>query len=261
MIVKCQFCSKNFHPQYSNQKFCSVICANRFNLNNKKQVKLPIHYSERLAEFLGILFGDGSVTKYYLKVYLNPVADFGYATYIKKICRKLFPGAFISHYFRIKKGTEEIQISSKDTTDYIRKCGFNSKKRIIPSWISRDTNFIKATIRGLFDTEGSIGIKYFKGKNGNYFYKQLTFTNRNKNLLTFIEKQLKLLGYNPTHKSKKNIYLSSADGIHRYFKEIGSHNPKLIKKFKQKNLVKERHRYVYKKTVPNNNNETRPYLN
>lgn len=246
MSNKCRFCNKNFYPKYLNQNFCSLICANRFNLNNKKYIKLPKRYSKDFAEFFGILLGDGSVTKYYLKVFLNPNADLGYSTYIRALSRKLFPGTFISHYFRPKKGTEEIQLSSKDVTDYIRQCGFDSIKRRIPSWISRNINFVKAAIRGLFDTEGSIGIKYFKGKNGNYFYKQLTFTNKNKYLLKFVEKQLIAFNYKPTKNSKKNIYLSNSQDICRYFREIGSNNPKLIKKLKQKTLIKNRCKYTCK---------------
>ena len=92
--------------------------------------------------------------------------------------------------------------------------------------------FTKRTIRGLFDTEGSVGIKRFQGKNGLYVYKQLTFTNTNKNILKFIESGLTKLDFSPTKNAKKNIYLSNVKDIKKYFEIIGTSNPKLVKKAK-----------------------------
>ena len=235
MEKKCLFCKKKFIPQYKSHRFCTLSCANRFNLNNKNWVSLPIQYTDKLAELFGILLGDGSVTKYFSKIFLNPIADKGYSKFVEKLCTNLFPGASISHFFRPKNGTEEIQISSKEVSDYLYSIGFNPVKRIVPKWIIAKDYLIKSTIRGLFDTEGSIGIKYFDGKGGKYLYKQLTFTNKNINLLGFIEKQLKNFGYSPTKKSAKNIYLSNTIDINRYSREIGSHNPKIIKKISIRN--------------------------
>lgn len=231
---KCEKCEKEFRPKYTVQRFCSITCSNRFNLNNKNVVRLPQQYSSELAELFGILLGDGSVTRYYVKVYLNLVADKGYAPLVQKICKRLFRGASVTITPRPTRGTEEVQISSCDVSKYLLETEFEPRKRIIPDWIIRNKNFVKAAIRGLFDTEGSVGIKYFEGKNGNYFYKQLTFTNRNENILKFIERELCKMGYSATKNSRKNIYISNAKDIHRYFREIGSNNPKLTKKLKSR---------------------------
>lgn len=192
----------------------------------------PKGYSKELAEFFGILLGDGGVEKYFIRIYLNMKADKGYAPNVLKLIQYSLPQIKVSLFLRQKRGTEEIQISSKDACDYLRSIGFDPKNRIVPDWIIKNKEFTKACIRGLFDTEGSIGIKYFNGKNGIYTYQQLTFTNKNVGLLSFIEKGLKKLGFSPTKNSKANIYISNKKDIEKYFNTIGTSNPKLAKKLK-----------------------------
>jgi hypothetical protein len=195
---------------------------------------LPQQYNSELAEFFGILLGDGSVTRYYTRIYLNLIADKGYEKKIIYLIKKLFLDINICLMNRPKRGTKEIQISSKEVSDYLVKVGFIPKIRSVPGWITKRRSFVKATLRGLFDAEGSIGIKYYKSKKGLRIYKQLTFTNSNKNLLTFVENNLKNLGFSPTKNSKRNIYISNNKDIKKYFAMIGTSNPKLEKKMKIK---------------------------
>ena len=226
----CKFCQRKFTKKYKAQIFCSLLCSNRYNLNNQNRVNTPLEHSVDVAEFFGILLGDGSVTKYYSKVYLNAKADINYAPFVKELAHKLFVGASVTFQKRPGEGTLEMQISSRTVCDYLRSLGFDAKKRIVPFWIIQNKDYVKATVRGLFDTEGSVGIKYFRGKNGNYIYKQLTVTNKNKNILSFISKSLIALGFSPTINSNKNIYISNLKDIERFVREINLHNPKLINK-------------------------------
>lgn len=229
--LACEHCSKSFPQKYLSQRFCSSICANRYNLNCKKSPKLPGQYNAHLAEFFGILLGDGSVTRYFSKVYLNRIADIHYAPFVANLAKRLFPDAFISvRDTGVNRGTIDIQISSVDISSYLIQIGFNPKKRTVPAWITRDERFSKAALRGLFDTEGTVGFKYFKGENGSYFYKQLTFTNTNPNLMKFVGKNLERFGFGQIKQSGKNIYISNKTDIEEYLKVIGSHNPKLTKK-------------------------------
>ena len=231
MESSCLFCQAIFKKKYKAQIYCSLRCSNRANLNGKNNdVVLPRRYSSDLAEFVGILLGDGTVSTYFVKVYLNMIADKDYAKYVLRLSKKLFPKAAVTNRIDVKRGTTDIQISAKVVCDYLKRIGFKPKRKVVPRWIKNQKRFIKATLRGLFDTEGTIGFKYFDGKNGNYFYKQLTFTNSNNKLLRFVEKQLEKLGYKPTKDSIKNIYLSNRKDVERYFKEIGSSNQKMIRK-------------------------------
>ncbi len=126
----CLFCRKDFTRHYTIQKFCSLVCANRFNLNHSHEINLP-ERSENLAELFGILFGDGSVTKYFVKVYLNLVVDAKYGEYVYQLCADLFPGVPVTVQRRSLRGTMDIQISSRKVCDFLRAQGFNAKKKEI----------------------------------------------------------------------------------------------------------------------------------
>lgn len=232
----CAFCKKEFKKRHSIQAFCSIICSNRAHLNNRNKIGLPTSHSVDLAELFGILLGDGSVATYYAKVYLNVYSEGGYAVFIQRLFQKLFPGSTVTRIKREARGTWEVQLSSKEACDYLKKIGFDPKIRDIPSWIWNNQGLITATIRGLFDTEGTVGIKYVKGKKENVFYRQLTVTNSNKNILYFLEKALTQKGFRPTKNSRKNIYISNRLDIQRYLDDIGSHNPKLLKKLGRQNI-------------------------
>lgn len=235
--IKCVRCNATFTLKYRPQKFCSVTCSNRTNLNNKnKGVLVPQEHSEELAELFGILLGDGSVTKYYTKIYLNRVVDKEYAPFVYSLVSNLFPGASVSSTDRPKRGTVEIQISSCVVSEYLLSIGFHPKVRSVPDWILEEYRYSCATLRGLVDTEGSVAYKFFSGKQGKRFYKQIAFTNSNAMLLRFVEGFLVREGYSPTQNSRKNVYLSNAGSVARYEAEIGSSNPKLSKKLRVKRV-------------------------
>ncbi|MBP9802772.1 MAG: hypothetical protein KBD14_00470 [Candidatus Pacebacteria bacterium] len=229
---KCKKCNKTLNIK--NRKFCSIKCSNQFNQNNKKNIKIKIGYSKELAELFGILIGDGSVTKYYTRIYLSAKADKGYSKNILKLVNKVFPLTRVAIKYRKDRGTEELQISSKDISDYFFKLGFKPKARKIPNWIKNNEEFSKSSLRGLFDTEGSISIKKFKGKNKISTYKQLTFTNKNKEIIKFVKITLRKLKLSNSETNGYNVYISNKQNIAKYFQEIGTKNPKLEKKYKMK---------------------------
>lgn len=242
MLSLCKHCGREFKVRNRTQTFCSILCANRAHLNNKhSNLSLPKNHSEELAELFGILLGDGSVTKYFTKVFLNLAVEREYAPFVRSLFLKLFSGVPVSVWEKPNRGVIEVQISSVDVGAYLRNVGFDPKSRAVPVWIMRNPQFVKATLRGLFDTEGSVGIKYYHGKKKKSFYKQLTVTNINQNILTFLEEGLIANGLKPTLRSKKNIYISNGLDIQRYIDDIGSHNPKLLAKLHRRQIGE----YVY----------------
>ena len=62
-------------------------------LNKIKNDPLPFHKPKRskeLAEFVGIMLGDGGVSKYQLTVTLHRHDDYQYSLFVRKIIKKLF---------------------------------------------------------------------------------------------------------------------------------------------------------------------------
>ena len=230
MDSTCAHCHGAFRVRNRGQKFCSLRCANTANRNNSNPVILPAKRSVELAELFGILLGDGSVEKYYTKVYLNLSLENEYAAFVRQLSEKLFSGATITVRKRPGRGTVEVQISSKSVSDYLISAGFNPKTRTVPLWISDKQDFSVASVRGLFDTEGTVGHKKYLGKGGAYLYKQLTFTNTKASLRSFVVTTLAKKGFHPTTSTRNNVYISNKLDITRYLSHIGTNNPKLLKK-------------------------------
>lgn len=195
-------------------------------LTSIKKIETP-QLSTRLAEFVGIVIGDGYVTKYFTNITLSSLTEQGYAVHVTSLARGLFPGVTTSTLARNGKNAIDVRIYSKAVADFLGSIGLSSDKSV-PVWISSNDNYVEACLRGLFDTEGSIGFKLYKGKSGIRLYKQLTFTNKNPLILSFVTSSLAKLGYKPTSSSKKNIYISNNKDISRFVREIGSRNPKLM---------------------------------
>lgn len=227
---KCKKCKKRFKKQYKSQKFCSLTCANSYNLNGLKKVKLP-RRSIKLAEFIGIVMGDGNVSKYFSAVTLNSIADAKYIPYVANLMRQLFPKAPISVMPR--QGGENatrVQISSRIVADFLRFMGMVPYHKIIPDWILAKKSYRLACIRGLFDTEGSISFKTYRSQKGVRVYKQLNFRNADVQLMRFVRDNLITLGLKPTTTLRRSLYLSNTEAINTYRKKIGFSNPKLLQR-------------------------------
>lgn len=224
MEKKCLYCRDSFKAKYLKQKFCSEKCANRFNLNNLNKVILP-EQSVDLAEFIGIFLGDGSLGKHYIGIYLNSVSDRLYISYVKKLCTQLFKGATVTCNKKKNENCTRVQISSVIVARFLT--GMRLKPKAIPSWIYNSESYIKACIRGLFDTEGSISFKIYKAKKKISVYKQLNFRNANLDLIKFVRDNLKLFGFKPTMSLKRSLYLSTHESIELFRQLIGFSNSKL----------------------------------
>ena len=93
----------------------------------------------------------------------------------------------------------------------------------IPSWIFLKTEFMKAFVRGFFDTDGSI----YKLK----FGIQISFTNYSNPLLESLHTMLIKLGYTPSRISVNKIYITRVKDVVRFFKEIIPKNSKHQRRF------------------------------
>ena len=138
----------------------------RTNFKVLKKIKLPKKTKE-LAELVGIILGDGYVSKYQVSVTLNSIADKEYVEYVYFLVGKLFPGATLSKLRRLDENTITLKVNSRVACDYLKKMCYMQNKKVLPEWILSKPAYIKACIRGLFDTEGSISFK-----KANIYYRQ-----------------------------------------------------------------------------------------
>lgn len=227
MTKICLFCLATFTGKYPPQKFCSRQCANRHNLNNLRKANLP-EKSEKLAEFVGMYLGDGTLATYYACIFLNTIADKEYVFYVKDLCQKLFPGISVTLVKKSIENCVRVQINSVLVARFLQRMGLKPKS--VPEWIFEKESYQKACIRGLFDTEGSISYKIYKARKKISVYKQLNFRNADVNLMKFVRDGLVNYGFSPTMTLRRSLYLSTHKDIELYRQMIGFSNPKLIKR-------------------------------
>lgn len=232
----------NFGTQEGRRKGGLASLATHRRLGTKfatlKNIKLP-EFSDELAEFLGILFGDGHLSLYQVSITTNSETDIDHALFTQKIIHGLF--GFMPS-IKNKKGENTVNIvaSSKKMVSFLSELGMPIGNKIkkslrVPPWIFKRNSYKKAFIKGLFDTDGCIYIDTHKNKDKVYKYFGWTITSYAENFIIDIIKLLKDLGYSPTHRqSQKSVYLRKQKEIKRYFFEIGSSNSKHIRRFKIK---------------------------
>lgn len=200
-----------------------------------KVINLPDKCKE-LAEFVGIILGDGNIYSYSkgkkIGVYSVRIAgdyekDKDYhIKYVLPLCERLF-----NTNVRIRKHTNNerfVCIDSKQLVEYLTSMGLKTGDKIknnlgIPTWIFEDEEFIKACLRGLIDTDGSI----FRMSQRDSNLIRICFTNHNRRLLDDTRTAFVKLGFYPSKIiSNKNIFISRQSDIVRYIKEVGFSNNK-----------------------------------
>lgn len=201
-------------------------------LNNAKKIKIP-PLNEKLAEFIGAYLGDGTLTKYFVRISGDYRYDLPYFDYLSNITYELFD---IKPSIRKEKNrnTLYITILSKKVCSFLNK-NFNIRyghkiknKTSIPKKILENKKLSIACLRGLIDTDGSISRR---GRKGSQFCIQ--FTSHNKKLLEQVNnigKEIKIF----TFYDKTGTGTNNKEKILEYFKKVGSSNLRHIVRFHER---------------------------
>lgn len=215
----------------------SPLFSKNFNL---KSIKIP-ELDEKLAEFIGAYLGDGNITEYQIKIAGDYRYDYFYFNYLSRLVFELF--GVSANITRVKKNNTSLFILySKNICTFLHKnFGINyghkiNNKTIIPPQILNDEKLSIACLRGLMDTDGSVSRR---GRKGSQFC--LQFTSHNPLLLnqvTEIGKKLHLF----TFFDKTGTGTNKWENIQKYFKIVGSSNPKHIIRF----LLRKEGKTIYR---------------
>ena len=123
-----------------------------------------------------------------------------------------------------------LTIYSKELVEFFSQMGLIPGHKIknqitIPDWILKNESYLKACLRGLIDTDGSI----FRMSKRDYNLIRINFTNYNKKLLVDTRNAFIQLGFHPSNIiNEHQIYLSRQNEISKYLKDIGFSNKKHI---------------------------------
>lgn len=213
------------NPDYYRSIGCVV--PREFNLPEK---------SENLAEFFGIVLGDGGLSKYQLTITLNSIVDKDYLKYVLRLSKKIFN--YCPYVFKLKNANANaLKFSGIELIDFLINNGlvFGNKAVVqidVPDWIKKNTRYATCCLRGLVDTDGGAFFHKYKVNNKEYKYLKINFTNVSKPLLKFVYDTLKKLGFTPKYQSYNRVWLYGKDEVLNYFKVVGSSNYRLLSKLK-----------------------------
>lgn len=191
--------------------------------NRRNDIKLPKR-SVQLAEFLGIMLGDGHVAHYQTFVTLG-TKELAYVRYVQTLMQNLFK---VRATISLKKsGHREIYIGSTLITKWLKKHGLVSNKVKaqvgVPEWILSKKKYMRSFVRGFFDTDGSVYNLRFGI--------QISITNRSAPLLTALQYMLRKLGYKVSETSAYRIYITKRTDVERFFKDVAPANLKHRRRF------------------------------
>lgn len=194
-------------------------------LNKRNDVTLP-KQSMALAEFLGIMLGDGHVAHFQTFVTLGS-KELAYVQYVQKLMTTLF--GVQAKVTRKKTGYRDVYIGSTVITKWLKAQGLVSNKVAsqveVPDWIMTDMKYMRAFVRGFFDTDGSIYSLRFGV--------QISITNKSAPLLTALQDMLRRLGYQVSEASAYRIYITKRSEVERFFTDIAPANTKHRRRFKK----------------------------
>ena len=193
--------------------------------------------SKDLAEFVGIVLGDGGLTKYQCNITLNKKTDHEYSLYVKKLIKKLFD-VEAERYGKGETLGENISINRKGVVDFLVSIGLRTGNKLaqgieIPSWILGNKEYERMCVRGLIDTDGSLIKETHAIRGEKYTYGRINFTTAS---LPFAYSVLKILEDNnlepKLRRAGQSVQVENKEKICQYFKTIGTSNPKHLNRWK-----------------------------
>lgn len=204
-------------------------------ITQPKSIKLP-EKSLSLAEFVGIMMGDGGISDYAVSIYLNPVADREYVVYVCRQLARLF-GVEPKKYQTKKPLCIRLVLARVNIVDYCVKIGLKKGNKLkqnldFPKWIRNDRNFEIECIRGLIDTDGCFFKHKYTVNRKQYLYNKIAFTSRSPALVHSVREILINLGINVRiSKDGNDVRIDDQKSVERYVDIIGTNNPKHKNKF------------------------------
>lgn len=189
--------------------------------------------SKSLAEFIGIMLGDGGLTPYQATITLHHIDDLPYSTFVTRQIERLFD-VKPAKYHRPHESVYRIVVSRRNVVHFLHDEGLPLGNKVrqqcdIPAWILNNTPYARACVRGLVDTDGSIYQHRYRSKDTQYSYTKLSSTNYSRPLLRTVAQIMKGAGLHARF-TNHDVRLDSQEDLARYLKLFGTHNPKHLKR-------------------------------
>lgn len=193
--------------------------------------------SKELAEFTGIMIGDGGMTKSQIRITLNKETDKDYCNFVENLINKIFKVP-VSRSYRKNQNAVDLVISRSELVNFCNeklglKIGDKLKQGLdIPKWVKRKLEFQKVCLKGLVDTDGCVFNEIHKINGKRYSYKKINFTSRSPYLIKSVFNIFEKLRLNPVaRRNGDSVQLENKEEIDYYFKTIGTSNKKHLTRY------------------------------
>jgi LAGLIDADG-like domain len=190
--------------------------------------------TEQESEILGIMFGDGSLSKTERSVQIAITGNkFDDETYLLEHVRPLFHDVFgleLTSRYRPGENTMDLYRYSNKVALTLNSwgmpVGLKKRENLTPNLAVTPSPFI----RGVFDTDGSVYRKYGP-------YAQVQFKMVSKALMSFMREKLTMLGLHPTRlrpdETKHRFLLCRQKEVDAFFRLVKPSNPKHVERLKR----------------------------
>ena len=195
---------------------------------NQHHIKIP-EKSEKLAEFFGVVLGDGNLNAKTLTV-TGHVFEKAHHEYLSRMIWELFGVRTYTYDSKFCKATH-LKVNSIEMIKFFQSNGFKIGDKIInqtclPNWIFEKEEYVCGALRGLLDTDGGIYQKQKKYKRA-----IIEFQTESSAIRNDLYKLLSVLGFNPS-KSDVNVRVQNQDEVRKFLSLVGCANPKNIMRCK-----------------------------
>lgn len=171
------------------------------NTDIKRDLVLPKEPSKELAEFIGILAGDGYVSFNTGRHVISISGDSRYDSiylrdYVKPLIKRLF-NLDVKVAKRKGKNLVELMFNSTGVVSFLRELNYykhHSRNIKIPSWIVANSDYFLHTMKGLADTDFSLML--YKNRKSYPHYPVIAMTSMDKELILLMSNFLEQIGFN-----------------------------------------------------------------
>lgn len=192
-----------------------------------KEIRRP-PLSPLLAEFVGILIGDGGIRNgLQVAISFDRSKDQKYAVWLQHVTKRLF-GLNSSLSLRKKSLGGDVVISSVNLVRYLEKiAGLKPGNKLrngldVPSWIWERWSYQIACLRGLMDTDGGPFVHRYQVNGKWYAYPKLCFCSRSAPLRASVCRLFKEIGFHPRLARSKLIFLDRRNEVERFYRVVGT---------------------------------------
>lgn len=215
--------------------------------NLRKEIVQPKR-SAKLAEFVGIVLGDGGITNSQVVISLHRLHDKEYVSTVCCLIKELFGVTPAVYRYRSSGHASVITvvISARSVVECLLSLGLKIGSKVrqqtgVPAWISSRINFSVSCLRGLIDTDG--GVYWHRHRSGGHWYDNIgiAFSNKSKPIIGFVDETLRWVGFTPkVNYRNDNVYLYREKEVIRYADKIKFHNPYHYKRLNKFSRIKNK---------------------